>query len=78
MKTRWLWVFICLVLGLLLLGCGLLVPVYLRAVDSSVVWSAGRHGNSLMDRGQALLDEGRLGAAQLFVSAACLAGMPVR
>ena len=76
MKRRWLWGSLCLVLGLVLLGCGLLVPAHLRAVDSSVVLSAGRRGDSLLARGQALLNAGRLGAAQLFVSAACLAEMP--
>jgi len=71
-----MWGSLCLVLGLVLLGCGLLVPAHLRAVDSSVVWSAGRRGDSLLARGQALLNAGRVGAAQLFVSAARLAEMP--
>jgi hypothetical protein len=76
MKASWHWVWICLVLGLLLLGGGLVVPAHLRAVDSSVVLSAGRQGQSVLDRGQALLDTGRLGSAQLFVAAARLAEMP--
>ena len=76
MKARWVWVCICIVLGLVSLGCGLVVPVHLRAVDASVVLSAGRTGDSLLERGKTLVDAGRLGAAQLYVSAAFLAGMP--
>jgi hypothetical protein len=76
MKTRWLWVWFCVVLGLILLGCGLLIPVHLRAVDASVVLSAGRKGDSLLERGKALLEAHRLGAAQMYVSAARLAEMP--
>jgi hypothetical protein len=54
----------------------LLIPVHLRAVDSGVVLSAGRNGESLLERGKALTDADRLGAARLFVSAARLAQMP--
>jgi len=70
MKTRWLWFWICLVLGLLLLGCGLLIPAHLRAVDAGVIFSAGRSGDSLLQRGKMLADSGRLGAAQWYVDAA--------
>jgi hypothetical protein len=63
-------------LGLLFLGAGLLVPAHLRAVDASVVLSAGRGGDSLLDRGNALVHAGRLGAAQLYVQAAQQAAMP--
>src|SRR5215469_10482328 len=76
MKTRWLWFWICIVCGLLLLGCGLLIPTHLRAVDSGVILSAGRTGDTLLERGKAFADAGRLGAAQLFVSAAREADMP--
>ncbi|HUC85270.1 MAG TPA: hypothetical protein VL970_08770 [Candidatus Acidoferrales bacterium] len=76
MKTRWLWVWICLVLGLVLLGGGLMVPAHLRAVDSSVVLSAGRTGDSLLDRGKDLVSAGRVGAAEMYAAAARLAGMP--
>jgi len=76
MKTRWQWVLISVVLGLLLLGCGLLIPVHLRALDSSIVLSAGRTGDSVIERGNALADANRLGAAQLFASAAHQAQMP--
>ncbi len=76
MKTRWFWFWLCIVLGLLLLGCGLLVPVHLRAVDSSVVLSAGRTSEALLERGTTLAISGRLGAAQLFVSAGRVAEIP--
>lgn len=76
MKSRWQQAGLCLVLGLLLLGCGLVVPVHLRALDSSVVRSAGQRGASVLERGQALVTAGRLGSAQLFVAAARLAQMP--
>lgn len=76
MNTRWQWVFVSVVLGLLMLGCGVLIPVHLRALDSSIVLSAGRTGDSLIERGNALADANRLGAAQIFVSAAHQAQMP--
>jgi hypothetical protein len=61
---------------LVLLGAGLLVPAHLRAVDARVVLSAGRTGDSLPERAQQLTEAGRLGAAQMMVTAARLAGMP--
>src|ERR1700761_738237 len=76
MKARWLWFWICIVLGLALLGCGLLVPVHLRAVDSSIVLSAGRTGDSLLERGSTLAAADRLGAAQMYASAAHVVEMP--
>jgi hypothetical protein len=76
MKTRWFWFCICIVCGLILLGCGLLMPVHLRAVDAGVVLSAGRTGDSLLQRGKSLSDAGRLGTAQMFVTAAHTVGLP--
>lgn len=67
---------ICIVLGLTLLGCGLLVPAHLRAVDAGVVFSAGRTGDSLLERGKALLSTDRLGAARLLSAGAREAAMP--
>jgi hypothetical protein len=52
------------------------MPVHLRAVDSGVVLSAGRTGDSLLQRGKTMADAGRLGVAQMFVTAAHTAGMP--
>jgi len=76
MRSRWFWFGIYVVLGLALLGLGLLVPVHLRAVDASVVLSAGRTGDSLLERGKSLAEAGRLGTAQMFVTAARTAEMP--
>ena len=51
MINRWQWALACAVSGLLLLFCGLLVPVYLRAVDVSVIQRAGRDTPSLGAQG---------------------------
>jgi hypothetical protein len=75
MTSRWLWAGICAALSLLLLGGGLLVPAHLRALDTSVVRSAGRTGDSLPQRGRQLLESGRLGAAYLFSLAVQRVGM---
>ena len=75
MNSRWLRFWLCIVLGLMLLGCGLLVPAHLRAVDSGVIRSAGRTGSGLLERGKALASAGRLGAAQMYSPAARIAGM---
>ena len=76
MNSRWLSFWLCIVLGLMLLICGLLVPAHLRAVDVGVIQSAGRTGSGLLERGKALAGAGRLGAAQLYAPAARTAGMP--
>jgi hypothetical protein len=73
---RWLYFSICAVLGLALLVAGLLVPIHLRAVDARVIATAGRSGPLLLKQGQALADEGKLGAAEMFSQAARLAGIP--
>ncbi len=62
---RWVWFWICAILGLVLLICGLLVPAHLRALDISVAEAAGRKGPDLVERGLALLKQDRFGAAQL-------------
>ncbi|MFO1477448.1 MAG: hypothetical protein U1F98_12435 [Verrucomicrobiota bacterium] len=49
--NRWLGLLICIVLGLGMVLCGLLVPAHLRAVDASVLQFAGRGTPSLADRG---------------------------
>ena len=75
-KARWLWFLICAVLGLALLVCGLLVPMHLRAVDASVIARAGRNSPALLKQGQTLAVEQKLGAAQMLMLAARLAGIP--
>ncbi len=73
---RWIWFLICAVLGLVLLVCGLLVPVHLRAVDSSILKLAGGKTPGLAERGLTLVSERKLGAAQLLLQAAKAERLP--
>jgi len=66
----WLWFLACVTLGLVMLVCGLLVPVHLRAVDVSVIQRAGRNTPVLIEQGLALVNENELGAAQLLLPVA--------
>ncbi len=68
--NRWPWVFICVVFGVLLLVCGLLVPAHLRAVDSRVIQLAAGQSPSFVEKGLALVDGKKLGAAELLSDAA--------
>jgi len=56
--------------AILLLLCGWLVPVHLRAVNIAVLEQAGTGSPSLIDRGLALADEGQLAPARLLLQAA--------
>ena len=76
MALRWFTFSVCAVLGLVLLMCGLLVPAHLRAVDAGVVAAAGGHSPGLLAQGQMLAGERKLGAAQMLMRAARLAGLP--
>ena len=67
---------ICAILGLLLLLCGLLVPAHLRAVDVRVLQQAGQGTTTLISDGLALINDKRLGAAQLILQAAHQKGLP--
>lgn len=67
---RWAWFWICSLLGLGMLLCGWLVPLHLRAVDTSVLQRAGRKTPALTSLGLALLEAKNLGAAQLVAQAA--------
>jgi hypothetical protein len=75
MKIRWPGFLICAFLGLVMLGCGLLIPAYLRAVDASVIQRAGRNGPALLEQGRALVGAKKLGAAKMLVLAARTAGI---
>jgi hypothetical protein len=68
--NRWVGFFACVLLGLGMLVCGLLVPAHLRAVDVIVLQNAGRNTETLTDRGMKLVREEKLGAAQLVSLAA--------
>src|SRR5882724_9749008 len=73
---RWIWFTMCVVLGLLLLLCGWLIPEHPRAVEPSVLKSAGRNSASLTGRGVELAHIGMFGAAQLMSRAAEDAKLP--
>src|SRR6266581_3649947 len=75
---RWLLFFLCAVLGILIVLLGWVVPAHLRAVDSRLAQKAGKNTPSLTDRGMALLNEKRLGAAQMLFEAAEALSMPER
>lgn len=76
MHVRWPGFLICAILGLVMLGCGLLMPAYLRAVDASVIQRAGRNGPALLAQGRALADAKKLGASKMLMLAAQTAGIP--
>jgi hypothetical protein len=76
MKIRWPGFLICAILGLVMLGCGLLIPAYLRAVDAGVIERAGRSTPALLEQGRALAEAKKLGAAQMLMRAARAAGIP--
>src|SRR5215831_11580015 len=55
MINRWTWFVICIVFGLLLMVCGWLMPVHLRAVEAPLLKQAGRNTATLTGRGTDLL-----------------------
>lgn len=75
---RWVWLIGCAVLGLVMFVCGWLVPVHLRAVDANVLKQAGRNSPSLIQAGLALVNEKKLGAADMMLKAAAAEGIPER
>jgi hypothetical protein len=74
--NRWLLFWVCAILGLTMLICGLLVPMHLRAVDASLVERAGRSTPGLIEEGLSLVKQRKLGAAQLLFQAAQGKGFP--
>jgi hypothetical protein len=74
MKRRLIWFLVCAAAGVLLVISGLVLPVHLRAVDASVLRVAGRNTPSLVEQGRALLNQNKLGAAQLVLQAARAGG----
>jgi hypothetical protein len=76
MKVRWPGFLICAILGLVMLGCGLLMPAYLRAVDASVIQRAGRSSPALLAQGRALAGAKNLGVAKMLMLAGQAAGIP--
>ena len=67
---RRLWIVILVIVGAVLLGCALLVPVHFRAVDAAVVERAGRGepgsaAPTLIEDGLTLLSTEKLGPARM-------------
>jgi hypothetical protein len=69
-RSRWLWVALCVAGAALMLLCGWLAPIHLRAVDLALLQRAGRNSPSLVDRALALAQENRTDAARLLLQAA--------
>ncbi len=65
----------CLVTAVTLLVAGLLIPAHLRAVDDGVIRRAGQSSPALLEQGQNLAGEDRLGTAQMLAQAAQAADM---
>src|SRR5690242_7630674 len=68
--SRWVTSLICALCGVVLVGFALMLPAHLRAVDVAVVQKAGRQTPGLIARGQELVRQNQLGAAQLLMHAA--------
>ena len=78
MKNKWIWILSCVIGGLLLLLCGLLVPAHLRAVDTGIIQRAGRNTQSLTQQGKQLVSRQNLGSAWLFMETALAEKIPGR
>lgn len=74
--SRLLSLLACIILGVVMLLCGLLVPAHLRAVDTGIIAEAGRNTPGLTGCGLALVNDKNLGAARLLLQAAQEEGMP--
>jgi hypothetical protein len=68
--NRWVWFIACVILGLLMVACGLLIPAHLRAVDAAVLQKAGRKTPDFVEVGLNLVQEKKPGPAQLMLKAA--------
>src|SRR5580658_4064815 len=69
-KSRWLWAALCLAFAGLMLLCGWLVPMHLRAVDASVLQRASENGTTLAECGLAFERATNADAARLILQAA--------
>jgi hypothetical protein len=69
-KSRWFWFALCIAFSGLMLVCGWLVPMHLRAVDASILQRAGEAGPSLVDCGMTLEHANNADAARMILQAA--------
>ncbi len=75
-RSRWFGVALCIALAGVMLLCGWLVPMHLRAVDTSVLQRAGEGHPSLIDRGLSLEHANNPEAARLVLEAAQAENIP--
>lgn len=73
---RWIWFAVCSLLALVLLAWGLLMPMHMRAVETSVIQLAGKKSPDLVAHGLELARDQKLGAAQLISQAASSQNLP--
>jgi hypothetical protein len=73
-RSSWFWV--CLVMGLVTLGVGLVVPIHLRAVDAGVLESAGKRTPTLVEEGLGVAAGQSVGAAQMLLRGAQAEQLP--
>ncbi len=78
MMSRWTLLCVYGLAGVAALGCGLLIPAHLRAVDSRVIQRAGRNTPGLVERGLMLVRQKNAAAAQLVLRAAEMVQLPGR
>jgi len=76
--NRWTPILAAAMTGLLLVACGLLVPIHIRAVDASVLHAAGQNTPTLARRAMDLVGERKLGAAQLLLQVVQAEGLAER
>jgi hypothetical protein len=75
---RWICLFAATLMGLLLVACGFLVPMHIRAVDASVLHAAGSQTQTLARKAMELVNARKLGAAQMLLRSAHAEGLPER
>src|ERR1041385_7360250 len=78
MRKRWLAVALFALLGLAVLACAWVLPIYLWALDPVVLQKAGKGTPTLVERGLHLVDEHKLGAAELLLESARQEGIAGR
>jgi hypothetical protein len=67
---RWVYFSLSFVAAAALFAVGWLLPIHLRAVDSSVLQRAGEKTPGLLERGTSLANENKIGPAKLLLQAA--------
>ncbi len=78
MMSRWTLLCVYGIAGVVAIGCGLLVPMHLRAVDSRVIRRAGRNTPGLVEAGLMLVRQKNPGAARLVLRTAQTEQLPGR